>query len=65
MAWAMDSEGGSSAPFLGCCQCTPQLSISESVKQLSFILVIFLHEKFGSIILILPEIAAHELGQQV
>lgn len=63
MVWAMDSEGGNSAPCLGCCQYTPQLSTSESVNQLSFVLVIFLHEKFGSLILILPEIAAHELGR--
>ena len=37
----------SSAPCLGCCQRTPQVSKSELVNQLSFVFMIFLNEKFG------------------
>lgn len=43
----LQTEGESSAPSLGVCQRTPQVSTSESVNQLSFVLVIFLNEKFG------------------
>lgn len=36
-----------SAPSLGCCQHTPQVSRSELANQLSFVFMIFLNEKFG------------------